>query len=464
MTFKAIRNIRPLGALHIDRGEHDVEDKFIAEEMACQQFYRRFSDYSAVSASIEVGSVDALDKTVQIGAGAIGAGFLAPFIAGAGRRISFLDANQPLIDRLRASDSYYVERSGDAIEMTDLHVLNSVTEPVEAKTELIRASMVTTSVGHNILPRIAPMLAESIYLRAMLDVERPVNFIFLENFPVTPLPGFTGIEDQLAPFKTAFFEAARGLFLNQKQEMDFTEYMAEFVGFARAIGHYPATVLNENPYCLKVSGRDHFIPVEGKDLKEEEGGISVPEMRLESDYDRLALQKLLAFNMPHALVAWMGFASGIRTIGEAMQDQAVLKAFEAATEEIGNALSKQFGFGEEETERYRHHTRSIFEEFKEDTVFRVGGDAARKLAPGDRLIMAARLCMQTGVPCPAIAKGIAAGIRYAINVSSTDDPKAINFPEGLYTEEDKRDYILREICRLDSEDPLYKLVMVQYPS
>lgn len=458
--FNAIKNERPLGALRIDRRNHDLEGQFQEHQRTYNQIYRLFPEYAEAQASYELGSVDAVNKAVQIGAGAIGAGFLAPFVAGAGHRISFLDASQPLIDRLRAADSYFVERGGDTITMTDIHILNSLSEPVAAIIELIRASMVTTSVGHAILPRIAPMLAESVYLRAMFDIDTPVNFIFLENFPVTPKRGFKGIEDQLGPFKKAFYDTAHQLITSTQQDTDFWKYMREYVGFSRAIGHYPATVLNDAPYCLKVSGRNHFIPVELEGFVGDNTGV--PEMRLESEYDRLAMQKLLAFNMPHALVAYLGFANGINTIGEAMKNPRVLDTFEGAMEEIELALSRQFGFREEETAIYRHHTRSIFEEFKEDTVFRVGGDAARKLSPADRLIMAARLCQQTEVPCPAIAKGISAGIRYAINVSNTDDPKAIAFPDTVYTAEDKRDYILKEICKLDCEDPLYKLVTEQY--
>lgn len=458
--FNAIKNVRPLGALRIDRNNTDLEPQFQDHAHTYTQIYRHFPEYQEAQASFELESVDAIKKTVQIGAGAIGAGFLAPLIADAGHRISFLDASQPLIDRLRTADCYYVDIAGETRQMTDLHILNSITEQPAAKTELIRASMVTTSVGHNVLPRIAPMIAESVFLRSVLVIDMPVNFIFLENFPVTPTEGFKGIEDQLGPFKTAFYAKAHELFRSEEQENDFWKYMREYVGFSRAIGHYPATVLNDSPYCLKVSGRNHFIPVEGAGFAG--GETKVPEMRLESSYDRLALQKLLAFNMPHALVAYLGFANGINTIGEAMKNGPVLETFEKAMEEIELALSRQFGFSEEETAIYRQHTRSIFEEFKEDTVFRVGGDAARKLSPGDRLIMAARLCLHTQVPCPGIAKGIAAGIWYAINVSGSNDPKAIVFPENVFTAEDKRDYILNDICNLDSEDPLYKLVMEQY--
>ncbi|MFA5105123.1 MAG: hypothetical protein WC527_08115 [Candidatus Margulisiibacteriota bacterium] len=462
--FNAIRRDRPLGSLRIDRAGRDLQDRFAEEMNISKGIHPRFPDYAEAQVSVDLGSVDALRKVVQVGAGAIGAGFLAPIIAQADHRISFLDANQKLIDRLRYWDSYYVDIAGITKQIIDLHILNSALEPVAAMTEMIRASMVTTSVGHNILPKIAPLFATSIYLRMMLGVDLPVNFIFLENFPVVLTNDLKNIQDQLGPFKTAFYAAAGEHFANAEQETDFSEYMERFVGFSRAIGHYPAAETSPKehdvPYCLKVAGSRHVIPIEAANYMGDR--IEVPEMKLEDRYGRLAIQKLLAFNMPHALVAYLGFANGIFTTNEAMRNNTVRETFEkAVNDEIGVALAKQFDFDEDETRLYSEHTRSTFETF-EDSVFRIGGDAARKLSPDDRLIVAARLCMLTNVPCPNIIKGIAAGIWYAINVSSKDDPKAIKFPETLYTAEDKRDYILREICKLDSEDPLYKLVITCY--
>jgi len=453
-----IRQQRHFGSLWIDRNGTDLSrrSKQLVLEKACN--IREQAAFLPAIASIELGSVDAEKKAVQFGAGAIGRGFLAPFIAQAGFRISFLDADQALIDTLRASDCYYVNMGGRERTISDLHLLNSVAQRGDAVSEIIRASMITTSVGPKVLPRIAPTIAEGVFRRMLFGIENKLNIIFLENMPVTPVNGFRGIEDQLAEFRTSFFDAASSMFFNHSQESQFADYVQKRIGMARAIGHYPTGLLMGDPLNISVAGHGHFIPVDAKGFKGRSTGV--PQMKLAQGYDALAMQKLFAFNMPHALVAYLGFANGILSTDKAMEVPEIRNIFEGAITEIESALTRQFGFSEAQTAIYRTHTMSIFEEYK-DSVFRVGGDPFRKLAPNDRMIGAAKLCLMTGVRPVNIAKGIAAGIFYAINVRQEND-KTISIPRDVTEPEDKLQYMLQVVCALMPDTELYDMVLNSY--
>jgi len=453
-----IRGKRHLGSLWVDRNGANVYPKAKKLIMDKAAEFRDQGTYLHTYASMELGSVDAEKKAVQFGAGAIGRGFLAPIIAQAGFRISFLDADQALIDTLRSSDCYYVNMSGRERTISDLHLLNSVAQREDAVAEVLRASMITTSVGPKILPMIAPTIADGVFRRMLFGIQTNLNIVFLENMPVTPINDFRGIKDQLAGFRQSFFEAASKLFINPNQEGQFAEYVEKHIGMARAIGHYPTGLLMGDPLNISVAGHGHFIPVDAKGFKGRRTGI--PQMKLSQGYDALAMQKLFAFNMTHALVAYLGFVNGALRTDKAMEVPEIRTIFEGAMREIESALTRQFGFSEAQTAVYRTHTTSIFEEYQ-DSVFRVGGDPFRKLAPNDRMIGAARLCLMTGIRPENIAKGIAAGIFYAINVRPEND-KTVTIPQDVTEPEDKLQYMLQEVCRLTTDDELYTMALDSY--
>ena len=386
----------------------------------------------------------AMPDVVQIGAGAIGRGFLAPFIAAAGHSISFHDASQPVIDALRALGQYTVSVGGEEIAIRDLHIVNSINERDTALNEMVQAQTIITSVGPNILPKIAPSLAEAVNLRMMSGIEEPLNFIFLENLPIEVGLNYS-VNDQLAPFKAQFFSG---------RDEQFTDYVSGHVGFSRAIGNYPAGLVDGDILRVSVSGHDHYVPVDGKTYI---GESDVPQIKLVKNYDALVCQKLFQFNMAHALVSYLGFFKGFTDTSSAMGDRWIRRLYEGAMEESGAALEKKLGIRSADIFSYTNHTTGIFTSYP-DTVFRVGGDPFRKLSPSDRLLGAARLCLDAQITPNYIAAGIAAGINYALNVEQVHDPKVV-FPADIAGPGERYEWVLREICGFKGNDPLASLVI-----
>ena len=462
-TFKGVRAARPLGNLWCDTQGNDLINAAYKKGISIvEDVYEPARPCIPAFLSRQLNSIDALSKTVQIGAGPIGRGFLAPLLIEEKMRISFLDADQKVIDTINSAGAYTVQAGGTEYTVEDVHMINSITQRADAITELIRSRLIFTSVGPANLPKIAPMIAEGLARRWQLGLKDRFQIIFLENFPITMDENFRTVGSPLDAFWKAFYASAENFVQDRPEHaVPFTHYLKSLMGYGRAIGNYPVGLVGNDPLMISVSGKDHTVPVEMKDLKWSltTGNNNTGRIRAVRKFDELALQKLLEFNMLHALVAYLGFSRGVLTTDKAMQDPEVRNLFEGAKQEIGRALAKKFGFTEAEIQAYHDHTTGIFESY-EDSVFRVGGDPFRKLAPYDRLLGAAKLCLTTNEEPVHIVKGIASAINYALNVPVDKDPKvaAKEFQEA----DNKVEYILKEICGLQPGDRLYSMIMDVY--
>jgi mannitol-1-phosphate 5-dehydrogenase len=91
-----------------------------------------------------------------------------------------------------------------------------------------------------------------------------------------------------------------------------------------------------------------------------------------------------------------------------------------------------------------------------DPISRLARDPLRKLAPADRLVGAATLCLRHGIVPDALSWGIAAGLTF-------DDPAdagAVELQRRLKTE--GLDRVLAEVCGLDPTSELARWVRVRY--
>ena len=91
-----------------------------------------------------------------------------------------------------------------------------------------------------------------------------------------------------------------------------------------------------------------------------------------------------------------------------------------------------------------------------DTIFRLGRDPLRKLAPADRLVGAARLAEKAGLVPAALAEGIAAG--YCFDASA--DPMAVELQKRI--ELKGFDATLAEISGIQQGEKLADLVRNRY--
>jgi mannitol-1-phosphate 5-dehydrogenase len=91
-----------------------------------------------------------------------------------------------------------------------------------------------------------------------------------------------------------------------------------------------------------------------------------------------------------------------------------------------------------------------------DPISRLARDPMRKLAPGDRLVGAARLAQKHDILPQGLAWGIAAALAY----DNQDDPHAMEL-QGDLTERGF-DQVLQSVCEIQPDEPLAGLVRERY--
>ena len=127
-------------------------------------------------------------------------------------------------------------------------------------------------------------------------------------------------------------------------------------------------------------------------------------------------RKLLLHNLGHAAAAYNGFLWGKSRIWECVADPAVLGETRGCMYETARALAIRHA-GAFTFDENRATADDLLRRFGNralgDSVFRVGRDIRRKLAPADRCVGGLRLLAETGVPYEHTANVVAAGLLFA---------------------------------------------------
>ena len=334
---------------------------------------------------------------VHFGAGAIGRSLVGSLFSQAGYEIIFVDAAPPVVEALQQRHRYQVIIKDDLppgasplIEVCHVTALAaSDTEAVAAA--VARSDLLGTSVGAAVLPHVLRSIAIGLQKR-----ERPVSILFCEN---------------LNAVATIAAEILR-------KELGADYPLAERVGLvATSIGKMvpimPDSVRARDP--LEVWGEAYNrIIADGQAFR---GQLPVVAgLQLESNFQAHVERKLFVHNLGHAACACHGFLRGYELIAAAMEDPAICAATRATMEAAASALSQRYP-DDFSPAAQSEHVADLLRRFGNralgDTVFRVGRDLARKLAPDDRFIGALRLVVETGGDARPICDAIAAALHFA---------------------------------------------------
>lgn len=373
-----------------------------------------------------------MKNSLMYGAGNIGRGFIGALFAQSGYAVTFVDVAQAVVDRLNAEHSYPVRIiDGDSFEDLEITHVNAIDgRDVEAVAEAIaRADIMATAVGVNILPRIVPMLVAGLRRRFATSTQ-PLNIIICENLMNADklLAGL--IKDQLEPFEQLLFEERVGL-------------VEASIG--RMVPVQTPAMQDGEPLRVCVE-RYGFLPVDQAAFK---GAIpAIKNLVPYAPFDFYLKRKLYLHNMGHAVCAYLGGFQGNSLIAEAIDDANILVIVQNAMLESARALSAAYDMPLEGIIR---HTDDLLHRFAnaalQDTCTRVGADPRRKLSPEDRLVGAARLCLQQGQMPVCIAVGIAGAVyRYLV-----ENSLPLNHLQAEAT--------LGELSGLDAADELTGLVL-----
>lgn len=334
-------------------------------------------------------------KAVMYGAGNIGRGFIGALFSQSGYEVAFVDVAKPVVEALQTRGSYPVRMlDGAGFEDIQIEHVDAIdgTDAEAVARAIARADVLATAVGANILKRIAPNIAAGLKLR-FAESGKPLNILICENL----MDANKVLEGMICGYLDAAEQA----------------WFFENVGLVEtSIGRMVPvqTEQMKDGDALRVCvERYGYLPVDRDAFRGE-----IPRIRNMvpfSPFDFYIRRKLYIHNLGHAATAYLGLYAGTPLIADAIDEPEILFLAQGAMLESAEALSGKYGVPLAEILR---HIQDLLARFANrslgDTCARVGADPVRKLAASDRLIGAARLCIEQGVTPAYLCVGAAGAV------------------------------------------------------
>ncbi len=370
-------------------------------------------------------------KAVMYGAGNIGRGFIGQAMSRSGYEVVFVDVVKDVVEALNRRGSYPVRvvSNDDTHEETveGVRAVDGMDAAAVAR-EIASADLMATAVGANILPRIAPVIAQG--LKARFDSGAPpLNIIICEN-----------LLDANKLLKKWIAEAL---------PQEYVPMLDTRVGFVEAsIGRMVPVMTKDmqegdilrvwvEPYDELPVDRDAFI-----------GGVpALHHLQPFSPFEFYIERKLFIHNLGHATCAYFGFLKGYEFIWQAVSDADIRSRAYAVMSQSAAGLSGCFGVPQSEIFL---HVEDLLSRFGNralgDSVARVGRDPLRKLSPQDRLVGSVRLCKSQALPYERILDSLAAALLF----HDPSDEASVRMAAMI--EDQGVESFLKDWCRLDQED------------
>ncbi len=383
-----------------------------------------------------------MKKALHFGAGNIGRGFIGQLLSESGYEVVFVDVAEELVRLLNTRREYPLRLVSPDGGKRDLHVapVRAVSsDDVEGvRAEFAAADLVSTGVGANVLPLIAPLLAAGIAARSRHQPAAPIDILLCEN----QWHAATFLRDHTIPHLDAgardYFDAHVGL-------------VETVIG--RMVPRPTPAHLAEDPLLLVTEPYAEF-PCARAMFR---GTIpAIVGLQAVDNFAAYEARKLYLHNAGHAALAYLG-AGRYLYIYECVGDAGIRSITEAALAEAGAALTARYGF---DPPALADFTNDLMARFASralgDTVFRVAHDPARKLRPGDRLIGAASLCLEEGIVPNALATVIVAALAY----HDPADPGSLSMRDEIA--DAGAGAFLSGHCGLAPDSPLRALILAEY--
>ena len=342
-------------------------------------------------------------KALHFGGGNIGRGFIGKILAEAGYEVVFADINMTVIDRLNQDHGYTVHVVGEGVDqhetVKNVRGINSGDEAA-VTAEISDATLVTTAVGPPVLEILAPLLARTLAARYRAG-GAPLNIIACENM----VRGSSFLKEKVltaAGDDAALIDANTG-----------------FVDCAVDRIVPPVRGGDADPLAVTVEVFSEWI-VDSTQFK---GAVPAIAGMIATDKLMAFIErKLFTLNTGHTALAYFGQLAGKKTVGEAMQDDAVRQAAEAVMKESGAVLIRRYAF---DPAAHRAYIDKILKRFANpylhDDIDRVARQPLRKLGAQERFIKQLNGMLEYDLPHDATVRAIAATLHY----HNPDDPQAV---------------------------------------
>lgn len=327
---------------------------------------------------------------VQFGAGNIGRGFIAALLRQSGYEVIFADVVDSIVNQINQEKKYCVKITDINPEEILIDGVSAVDSKQDISYVLKNADVITTAVGVNILPKIAPSIASGIIAKRAEGIDKLMNIIACENAVMATNNLKDAVYDLL--------------------DEDDKKFADEHVGFANCSVDRivpPACETNGLDVCVERFFEWNICESELK------GSFNIKGANLVDNLEAYVERKLFTLNTGHAITAYLGFLDGKNTIEEAINCETIYKVVKAAMIESGSGLCKKHGF---DKDKHNSYIDKIIDRFKnpylKDDVNRVGREPLRKLSISDRLVKPTLTALQYELPVDNLIKGIAAALHF----------------------------------------------------
>jgi len=382
------------------------------------------------------------ETAVIFGAGSVGRGFLGQLFTESGYAVTFVDADQTVVEALTCRGRYRLRLvDGEQAEELVIGPVRAINarEATAVAQAVAAAPLLATAVGARALTTLAVAIAAGLVLRWQAGQTEPQNIILCENLRGAPQLLGDAIRDALPGAWRSYLDGHVGFVPAVIARMS-------PVPTAEQRAADPALIVAE-PYKVLPVDRLSFV-----------GPIpAIVGMELVTPFDAYVDRKLYIHNAGHAMLGYLGYRCGYTYGYEAMADERVLSLVEGALDEAGHALMAQHRF---DPLAMQSHIQDLLRRFANralaDPISRLARDPLRKLAPGDRLVGAARLAERYAIAPTELAWGIAGGLAY-------------DFPEDAHAQELQArlrqaglNGVLQDVCGISAGEPLADLVRTRY--
>jgi mannitol-1-phosphate 5-dehydrogenase len=383
-----------------------------------------------------------MKQAVLFGAGNIGRGFIGPLFSESGYAVTFVDIDRPLLDALNERRTYTVRLvDNDWTQDVTVGPVRAVhgDEWAAVAAAVAGAEVMATAVGARALPLIAPHIARGVQQRMRAGSDAPLNCIVCEN-----LKGAAGL--------------LRGMVCEHldAEERAYLEAHAGFVNtvIGRMVPPLTPELRAQDPTLILVEPYKE-LPVDRQGFV---GAIpAIASMEVCDHFEVYTARKLYVHNCGHAVLAYLGYLAGHVYGYQALADPEIDALLHQAWAESIAGQVTRYGV---EGEWLWAHARDLHRRFANralgDTIYRLGRDPVRKLGPTDRLVAPARLAEAAGVTPHALARTIAAALRF----DPPQDAVAQVLQERLAQE--GIDRVLADVCQIEPGEALAALIRREY--
>ncbi|KGP74465.1 mannitol-1-phosphate 5-dehydrogenase [Pontibacillus yanchengensis] len=341
-------------------------------------------------------------KALHFGGGNIGRGLIGYVLHQNGFEICFVDANQQVVDDMNHYNNYQVKTLDQESTVETISPARAlhVSSQSDVINKIIESDIITTSVGVNNLPKVAPIIAKGLLERIRLK-EKKIDIIANEN--------------AINATSTLRGEIEKNV---SEREM---ETIQSYVGF-------PNSAIDRLSLSEERNGRDVAVVEPYYEWVVNESELVNPEISSLNNVTYVESltpyieRKLFLVNLGHATTAFLAFLEGYQTIQSALKDSRMEEFLRETLNEVSRYFVQTYHVPNEEMTEFIEETIKRFKnEQISDDIFRVGRAPIRKLSYNERLVKPLRSIYELGLPIENVTTAIAAGFLF----DNPDDEESV---------------------------------------